>query len=67
MDLLGGKKLQGDRRANRFPVDSAPRRFLARHARPRHTIIAERISLGGQYSSKMRGGHSARSVIMFDR
>ncbi len=71
MDLLGGKKLQGAIMGmNRFPVD-LPRLvdFYMRGMLDLDTIIAERISLGeiNDGFEKMRGGHSARSVIMFDQ
>ncbi|WP_336987183.1 Zn-dependent alcohol dehydrogenase [Altererythrobacter aquiaggeris] len=71
MDLLGGKKLQGAIMGmNHFPVD-LPRLvdFYLRGLLDLDTIIAERISLDQINAGfeKMRGGHSARSVIVFDQ
>ncbi|MXO91918.1 Zn-dependent alcohol dehydrogenase [Pontixanthobacter aquaemixtae] len=70
MDLLGGKKLQGAIMGyNQFPVD-LPRLvdFYMRGLLDLDTLIAERISLDeiNQGFDKMRDGHSARSVIVFD-
>ena len=70
MDLLGGKKLQGALMGmNRFPVDM-PRLvdFYMRGLLDLDTIIAERIPLSEVNAGfdKMRAGHSARSVIVFD-
>lgn len=70
MDLLSGKKLQGAIMGmNHFPVD-LPRLvdFYMRGLLDLDTIIAERISLDqiNQGFEKMREGHSARSVIVFD-
>jgi len=70
MDLLSGKKLQGAiMGGNRFPVD-LPRLvdFYMRGLLDLDTIIAERIALGDINAGfdKMRAGHSARSVIVFD-
>jgi S-(hydroxymethyl)glutathione dehydrogenase/alcohol dehydrogenase len=70
MDLLSGKKLQGAiMGANRFPVD-LPRLvdFYMRGLLDLDTIIAERIPLDAINAGfdKMRAGHSARSVIVFD-
>jgi S-(hydroxymethyl)glutathione dehydrogenase / alcohol dehydrogenase len=70
MDLLGGKKLQGAIMGeNHFPVD-LPRLvdFYMRGLLDLDTLIAERISLDdiNQGFDKMRDGHSARSVIVFD-
>ncbi len=69
MDLLGGKKLQGAIMGmNHFPVD-LPRLvdFYLRGLLDLDTIISERISLDqiNDGFDKMRGGHSARSVIVF--
>ncbi|WP_068073669.1 Zn-dependent alcohol dehydrogenase [Novosphingobium lentum] len=71
MDLLGGKKLQGALMgANRFPVD-LPRLvdFYLRGLLDLDSIIAERIPLEqvNQGFEKMKQGHSARSVIVFDQ
>ncbi len=71
MDLLSGKKLQGAIMGNnRFPVD-LPRLvdFYMRGMLDLDTIIAERIPLSGVNDGfdKMRAGHSARSVIVFDQ
>ncbi len=70
MDLLSGKKLQGAiMGANHFPVD-LPRLvdFYMRGLLDLDTIIAERIGLDDINAGfdKMRDGHSARSVIVFD-
>ena len=70
MDLLGGKKLQGAIMGmNHFPVD-LPRLvdFYLRGLLDLDTIIAERISLDqvNEGFDKLRGGHSARSVVVFD-
>ena len=70
MDLLGGKKLQGAIMGyNQFPVD-LPRLvdFYMRDLLDLDTLIAERISLDeiNQGFDKMRDGHFARSVIVFD-
>ena len=70
MDLLSGKKLQGAIMGeNRFPVD-LPRLvdFYLRGLLDLDTIIAERISLDQINAGfdKMREGHSARSIVMFD-
>ncbi len=71
MDLLSGKKLQGAIMGmNRFPVDM-PRLvdFYMRGLLDLDTIIAERIPLSEVNAGfdKMRAGHSARSVIVFDQ
>ena len=71
MDLLSGKKLQGAiMGANRFPVD-LPRLvdFYMRGMLDLDTIIAERIPLSGinEGFEKMKAGHTARSVIVFDQ
>ena len=71
MDLLSGKKLQGAIMGmNRFPVD-LPRLvdFYMRGLLDLDTIIAERIPLEAvnEGFDKMRAGHSARSVIVFDQ
>lgn len=71
MDLLSGKKLQGAIMGlNRFPVD-LPRLvdFYMRGLLDLDLIIAERIPLDQINAGfdKMRAGHSARSVIMFDQ
>lgn len=71
MDLLSGKKLQGAIMGmNRFPVD-LPRLvdFYMRGLLDLDTIIAERISLNqvNEGFEKMKQGHSARSVIVFDQ
>lgn len=70
MDLLGGKKLMGAIMGmNHFPVD-LPRLvdFYMRGLLDLDTIIAERISLEDVNAGfdKMRAGHSARSVVVFD-
>ncbi|MBS0474863.1 MAG: Zn-dependent alcohol dehydrogenase [Proteobacteria bacterium] len=70
MDLLSGKKLQGAIMGmNRFPVDM-PRLvdFYMRGLLDLDTIIAERIPLEAINDGfdKMKAGHSARSVIVFD-
>ncbi len=71
MDLLSGKKLQGAiMGGNRFPVD-LPRLvdFYLRGLLDLDSIIAERIPLSAINDGfeKMRGGHAARSVIVFDQ
>jgi S-(hydroxymethyl)glutathione dehydrogenase/alcohol dehydrogenase len=71
MDLLSGKKLQGAIMGmNRFPVD-LPRLvdFYMRGLLDLDTIIAERIPLEAinEGFEKMKQGHSARSVIVFDQ
>ncbi len=71
MDLLSGKKLQGAIMGmNRFPVDM-PRLvdFYMRGLLDLDSIIAERIPLSEVNAGfdKMRAGHSARSVIVFDQ
>lgn len=70
MDLLGGKKLQGAIMGmNHFPVD-LPRLvdFYLRGLLDLDTLIAERITLEqiNEGFDKMKAGHSARSVIVFD-
>ena len=70
MDLLSGKKLQGAIMGmNHFPVD-LPRLvdFYLRGLLDLDTIIAERIPLEkiNEGFETMRGGHSARSVVVFD-
>ena len=70
IDLLSGKKLQGAiMGGNRFPVD-LPRLvdFYMRGLLDLDTIIAERIPLEEINAGfdKMKAGHSARSVIVFD-
>jgi len=70
MDLLGGKKLMGAIMGmNHFPVD-LPRLvdFYLRGLLDLDTIIAERIPLEDVNAGfdKMRAGHSARSVVVFD-
>ncbi|WP_226017215.1 Zn-dependent alcohol dehydrogenase [Novosphingobium sp. FKTRR1] len=70
MDLLSGKKLQGAIMGmNRFPVD-LPRLvdFYLRGLLDLDTIIAERIPLEQINAGfdRMKQGHSARSVIVFD-
>ena len=70
MDLLSGKKLQGAIMGmNHFPVD-LPRLvdFYMRGLLDLDTIIAERIPLEkiNDGFEKMKGGHSARSVVVFD-
>jgi S-(hydroxymethyl)glutathione dehydrogenase / alcohol dehydrogenase len=71
MDLLSGKKLQGALMGtNRFPVD-LPRLvdFYLRGLLDLDSIIAERIPLSqvNEGFEKMKAGHSARSVIVFDQ
>ncbi|AXU17970.1 alcohol dehydrogenase [Novosphingobium sp. THN1] len=71
MDLLSDKKLQGAiMGGNHFPVD-LPRLvdFYMRGLLDLDTIIAERIPLEGINDGfeKMKQGHSARSVIVFDQ
>jgi S-(hydroxymethyl)glutathione dehydrogenase/alcohol dehydrogenase len=71
MDLLSDKKLQGAIMGrNHFPVD-LPRLvdFYMRGQLDLDTIIAERIPLSGINDGfeKMKQGHSARSVIVFDQ
>jgi S-(hydroxymethyl)glutathione dehydrogenase/alcohol dehydrogenase len=71
IDLLSGKKLQGAiMGGNRFPVD-IPRLvdFYIRGLLDLDSIIAERIALSGINDGfeKMKGGASARSVIVFDQ
>ena len=71
MDLLSGKKLQGAIMGmNHFPVD-LPRlvEFYLRGLLDLDSIIAERIPLSGVNAGfeKMKAGHSARSVIVFDQ
>jgi S-(hydroxymethyl)glutathione dehydrogenase/alcohol dehydrogenase len=71
MDLLSGKKLQGAiMGGNRFPVD-IPRLvdFYIRGLLDLDSIIAERIPLTAinEGFDKMKGGASARSVIVFDQ
>lgn len=71
MDLLSGKKLQGAIMGmNRFPVD-LPRLvdFYIRGLLDLDSIIAERIPLSqiNDGFEKMKGGASARSVIVFDQ
>ena len=71
IDLLSGKKLQGALMGmNRFPVD-LPRLvdFYLRGLLDLDTIIAERIPLSGvnEGFQKMREGHQARSVVVFDQ
>lgn len=70
MDLLSGKKLQGAIMGeNHFPVD-LPRLvdFYLRGLLDLDTIIAERIPLEQINAGfdKMREGHSARSIVVFD-
>lgn len=70
MDLLSGKKLQGAIMGeNHFPVD-LPRLvdFYMRGLLDLDTLIAERISLDqiNQGFDRMRDGHFARSVVVFD-
>ena len=70
MDLLSGKRLQGAIMGyNHFPVD-LPRLvdFYLRGLLDLDTIIAERIPLEdiNKGFDKMREGHSARSVVVFD-
>lgn len=71
VDLLSGKKLQGAiMGGNHFPVD-LPRLvdFYMRGLLDLDSIIAERIPLEGinEGFEKMKQGHSARSVIVFDQ
>jgi S-(hydroxymethyl)glutathione dehydrogenase/alcohol dehydrogenase len=71
MELLSGKKLQGAiMGGNRFPVD-LPRLvdFYMRGMLDLDSIIAERIPLEqiNEGFEKMKAGHSARSVIVFDQ
>ncbi len=71
IDLLSGKKLQGAiMGGNHFPVD-LPRLvdFYMRGLLDLDSIIAERIPLEGinEGFEKMKGGHAARSVIVFDQ
>ena len=71
MDLLSGKKLQGAIMGmNHFPVDM-PRLvdFYMRGLLDLDSIIAERIPLSqiNEGVEKMKGGTSARSVIVFDQ
>jgi len=71
MDLLSGKKLQGAiMGGNHFPVDM-PRLvdFYMRGLLDLDTLIAERIPLEqiNEGFDKMRAGHTARSVIVFDQ
>ncbi len=70
MDLLASKRLQGAiMGSNHFPVD-LPRLvdFYLRGLLDLDTIIAERIGLEDINAGfdRMREGHSARSVVMFD-
>ena len=70
MDLLGGKKLMGAIMGmNHFPVD-LPRLvdFYLRGLLDLDTIIAERIALEDINAGfdKLREGHSARSIVVFD-
>jgi S-(hydroxymethyl)glutathione dehydrogenase/alcohol dehydrogenase len=71
MDLLSGKKLQGAIMGmNHFPLD-LPRlvEFYLRGLLDLDSIIAERIPLSEVNAGfdKMKAGHSARSVIVFDQ
>lgn len=71
IDLLSGKKLQGAiMGGNRFPVD-IPRLvdFYLRGLLDLDSIVAERIPLSqiNDGFEKMKGGASARSVIVFDQ
>jgi len=71
IDLLSGKKLQGAiMGGNHFPVD-LPRLvdFYMRGLLDLDSIIAERIPLEAinEGFEKMKQGHSARSVIVFDQ
>ncbi len=71
MDLLASKKLQGAiMGGNRFPVD-IPRLvdFYMRGLLDLDSIVAERIPLEAINAGfeKMKGGASARSVIVFDQ
>ena len=70
MDLLGGKKLMGAIMGmNHFPVD-LPRLvdFYMRGLLDLDTIIAERIGLEDVNAGfdRLREGHNARSVVVFD-
>ena len=70
MDILSGKKLQGAIMGmNHFPVD-LPRLvdFYMRGLLDLDTIISERIPLEkiNDGFEKMKAGHSARSVVVFD-
>ena len=70
-DLLSGKRLQGAiMGGNRFPVD-LPRlvQFYMSGQLDLDSIIAERIKLEDVNAGfeKMKAGHSARSVIVFDQ
>jgi S-(hydroxymethyl)glutathione dehydrogenase/alcohol dehydrogenase len=70
IDLLSGKKLQGAiMGGNHFPVD-LPRLvdFYMRGLLDLDSIIAERIPLEAinEGFEKMKSGHAARSVIVFD-
>jgi S-(hydroxymethyl)glutathione dehydrogenase / alcohol dehydrogenase len=69
-DLLAEKKLQGSLMgSNRFPVD-IPRlvHFYLAGRLDLDAIVAERIGLDGVNDAleKLRGGTSARSVVLFD-
>jgi S-(hydroxymethyl)glutathione dehydrogenase / alcohol dehydrogenase len=71
MDLLSGKKLQGAiMGGNRFPVD-IPRLvdFYLRGLLDLDSIVAETIPLSEINAGfdKMKGGASARSVVVFDQ
>lgn len=71
LDLLSDKKLQGALMGgNHFPVD-LPRlvEFYMRGLLDLDSIIAERIPLSevNEGFEKMKQGHSARSVIVFDK
>ncbi len=71
IDLLSGKKLQGAiMGGNHFPVD-LPRLvdFYMRGLLDLDSIIAERIPLEAinEGFEKMKQGHAARSVIVFDQ
>ena len=71
IDLLSGKKLQGSIMGNNhFPVD-LPRLvdFYMRGLLDLDTMISERIPLEAinEGFDKMKQGHSARSVIVFDQ
>ena len=70
MDLLAEKKLQGSLMgSNRFPLD-IPRLvdFYLTGRLDLDSLVAERIGLGevNQAMDILRGGESARSVILFD-
>jgi S-(hydroxymethyl)glutathione dehydrogenase / alcohol dehydrogenase len=70
MDLLAEKKLQGSLMgSNRFPLD-IPRLvdFYLGGRLDLDSLVAERIGLDGVNGAmdKLRGGESARSVIVFD-